>query len=246
MNPQAILNEVNHRPWPLPGAPWIMVQIWHDLLFAHWPISPDVMKQHVPPKLSLDTFDGVCWIGIVPFHMSNVRLRGVPPIPGFATFAELNVRTYVTVDGKPRVYFFSLDAANLTAVWAARRFYHLPYFYADMKVRVAGHSVRYWARRKEGDAKLSGSYRPIAPVQLCQRNTLEHWLTERYCLYTVREGCVYRCEVHHRPWPLQDAEAHFQTNTMAGAAGIAIPNTEAVLHFSRRQEVMIWPLTRTS
>jgi uncharacterized protein YqjF (DUF2071 family) len=104
-----------------------MVQIWHDLLFAHWPISPDVMRPHVPPELFLDTFGGQCWIGIVPFHMSDVRPRGVPPILGLAKFAELNVRTYVTLDDKPGVYFFSLDASNLAAVWTARRFYHLPY-----------------------------------------------------------------------------------------------------------------------
>jgi uncharacterized protein YqjF (DUF2071 family) len=113
-----------------------------------------------------------------------------------------------------------------------------------MKVHVAGHSVSYFSRRKEGEAELSGNYRPIKPIQLLQRNTLDSWLSERYCLYTVHNGCVYRCDVHHRPWQLQDAEAHFQPNTMAAAAGIAIPKTEAVLHFSRRQEVLIWPLTR--
>src|SRR5690242_15532173 len=110
MNVSAILRASDHRPWPLPQTPWIMVQIWHDLLFAHWPIPPEVMRQHVPSELRLDVFDGTAWIGIVPFHMSDVRPRWVPPLPGLSRFPELNVRTYVTIDNKPGIYFFSLDA----------------------------------------------------------------------------------------------------------------------------------------
>jgi uncharacterized protein YqjF (DUF2071 family) len=220
-----------------------MVQIWHDLLFAHWPIAPEVMRKHVPPQLPLDTFDGQAWIGIVPFHMSDVRPRWTPALPGLSRFPELNVRTYVCLDNKPGVFFFSLDASNAAAVWAARRFYHLPYFRAKMRVDVSGHHVSYSSRRLSGHADLETSYRPITPVQPSQRNTLEYWLTERYCLYTVHAGATYCCDIHHRPWPLQNAEADFQMNTMAAAAGIALPNTSPLLHFARLQEVLIWPLT---
>jgi uncharacterized protein YqjF (DUF2071 family) len=110
-----------------------MRQTWHDLLFAHWPVSYDAMRPLVPAQLELDPFDGRCWVGVVPFRMSGIRGRGTPAVPGLSRFPELNVRTYVTHGGKPGVYFFSLDAANLLAVWAARKFYHLPYFYADMR-----------------------------------------------------------------------------------------------------------------
>jgi len=126
MNPDAILGIAAHRPWPLPGGCWVMLEIWHDLLFAHWPIAPQVMRQRVPPEMPLDTFDGPCWIGIVPFYMSPVRPRWVPPLAGLLRFPELNVRTYVTLDNKPGVYFFSLDTVYQSVVWAARTFYHLP------------------------------------------------------------------------------------------------------------------------
>ncbi|SRR5581483_2469240 len=242
----AILRQVAHRPWPLPAQPWIMVQVWHDLLFAHWPIAPDVMRQHVPSELPLDTYAGQCWIGVIPFHMSELRPRWVPPVPALSRSAELNVRTYVTIDNKPGVYFFSLDASNLAAVWAARTFFHLPYFHAKMKVAVAGHEVTYFSRRRGGNAEFQGRYRPATPVQFRQRDTLEHWLTERYCLYTVHEGRIYRCEIHHWPWPLQDAEAHFERNTMADAAGTSLPSSSPLLHFARRQEVLVWPLTRVT
>src|SRR4029434_453282 len=131
------LRSTSHRPWPLPRGPWIMAQTWHDLLFAHWPIPPEIMRALVPPQLTLDLFDGQCWLGIVPFWMSGVRGRGLPAIPGLSRFPELNVRTYVTLGKKPGVYFFSLDAANIPAVCAARTFYHLPYFYASMKTAAA-------------------------------------------------------------------------------------------------------------
>ena len=122
MNPDAILRASVHRPWPLPDKPWIMVQTWHDLLFAHWPIPPEIMRQSVPPELPLDLYEGQAWVGVIPFHMSNVRPRWIPPLPGFSRFPEMNVRTYVTLDNKPGVFFFSLDAGNLPAVWAAARF----------------------------------------------------------------------------------------------------------------------------
>ena len=200
------------------------------------------MRALVPNQLVLDTFDSQAWVGVVPFHMSGIRGRGLPAIPGISRFPELNVRTYVTYGGKPGVYFFSLDAANLPAVWAARRFYHLPYFHAAMSSREVGGDIHYFSRRNEGSAEFRGHYRPIAPVQLRQPGTFEHWATERYCLYTVHKEAVYRCEIHHQQWPLQDAEAEFEINTVAEASGIALPDAKPLLHFARKLEVLIWPL----
>ena len=223
-----------------------MAQTWHDLLFVHWPISPEVLRPLVPPELPLDTFDGRCWVAVAPFHMSGIRSRGLPPIPGASRFPELNVRTYVSLDGKPGVFFFSLDAASSLAVWAARTFYRLPYFHAAMSVKVVDDTIDYVSRRTQGNAELRARYRPIAPVQLRAKGTLEHWLTERYCLYTIGSGRVYRAEIHHQPWPLQDAAAEFEINTMATAAGILLPQDAPLLHFSQRLEVLIWPLRQVS
>jgi uncharacterized protein len=221
-----------------------MKQIWHDLLFAHWPLPVAAMRSLVPGQLTLDTFDGRCWVGVVPFRMSGIRGRGFPALPGASRFPELNVRTYVTHGGKSGVYFFSLDAASLPAVWAARGFYHLPYFHAAMSCEERDGTIRYSSRRKTGLAEFRGNYRPTAPVQLRDKGSLEHWLTERYCLYTVHEGVVYRGDIHHQPWPLQNAEAKIEINTMGAASGIALPETAPLLHFARRLEVLIWPLRR--
>lgn len=238
----AALGSVSHRPWPLPAGPWVMVQSWHDLLFAHWPIAAEAMRPLIPPQLALDTFDGQSWVGVVPFWMSGVRARGLPAIPGLSRFPELNVRTYVTHAGKSGVYFFSLDAANLLAVKAARTLYHLPYFHANMKAEGAGDEIVYRSVRHEAAAEFRGRYGPVAPVQLHRPGSLERWLSERYCLYTVHHGTVYRGEIHHAPWPLQDAAAEIITNSMATAASIILPDAKPLLHFAKRLDVWIWPL----
>lgn len=241
------LKHVAHRPWPVPAAPWIMVQTWNDLLFAHWPIAAEALRPLVPTALPLDKFDGQCWVAVTPFHMSGVRPRCIPSIPGTSRFPELNVRTYVTLGGKPGVFFFSLDAASKLAVRAARATYKLPYFFADMRVVEKDGWIQYESHRQRSsvseDAELHIQYRPKEPVRVRAAGTLEHWLTERYCLYTVSERTVFRAEIHHEPWPLQDAEAQVSTNTMASAAGIVLPQTAPLLHFAKKLEVLIWPLT---
>jgi uncharacterized protein YqjF (DUF2071 family) len=220
-----------------------MEQIWNDLLFAHWPVPAESLRPLVPAALQLESFDGQCWVAVTPFHMTGVRPRGVPPLAGLSRFPELNVRTYVRFADKGGVYFFSLDAARRLAVWSARLLYRLPYFHARMAVEEDQGWIRYRSRRASG-AEFRGKYRPIAPVQLNSAGTLEQWLTERYCLYTTSGSSVYRAEIHHRPWPLQDAAAEIESNTMAAAAGITLPGSRPLLHFSKRLQVLVWPLKR--
>jgi hypothetical protein len=174
--------------------------------------------------------------------MSGIRARALLPIPGLSRIPELNVRTYVSLDGKPGVFFFSLDTPSSTAVWAARTFYRLPYFRAKISVNISGDTIHYSSTRRNATAEFKASYHPVRPVQLRTPGTLEHWLTERYCLYTVSLGSVYRSDIHHPPWPLQDAAAQIAVNTMTLAAEIPLPQLPPLLHFSRRLEVLIWPL----
>lgn len=240
-----ILSVTAHRPWPLPERPWIIIQRWHDLLFAHWPLPPEQIRRLVPRDLELDTFAGEAWIGVIPFWMSNVRFRGVPPVPTASTFAELNVRTYVRAPQdaeKPGVYFFSLDAASFLAVIGARAGVGLPYFWADMRVKHSEGQIEYRSVRKSNrhPADLAATYRPAGPVSE-NKSDLEQFVTERYCLYTVRSGKVHRVQIHHLPWPLQPAEAEFERNTMASVNGIDLPREKPVLQFAKFLEVYIFP-----
>jgi uncharacterized protein len=240
MNPLA---EQDHRPWPVPKRPWIMVQVWRDLLFAHWNVSPAAIRPLVPHQLELDLFRGDAWISITPFHMS-LRLRGLPPLPGMFDFPELNCRTYVNVGGKPGICFFSLDTTNRAAVWGARSFYHLPYFHAQMRIEQSGDSVSYYSKR--GEAVWRATYAPASPAQRAQPGSLDYFLAERYCLYTVWKGRTYRGDIHHVPWPLQSASVKIEENTVAQAAGIQLPAAPAAVAFSRELKVLIWSLERIS
>lgn len=221
-----------------------MQQTWNDLLFAHWPVPQEQLRPLVPIELPLDAFNGQCWVAVAPFHMSGIRGRLMPRLPGISALPELNVRTYVTYGGKPGVFFFSLDAASRLAVWGARAFYKLPYFFAQMLVQDREGWINYRSFRSNSPAEFRGRYRPVSPVQLRAPGSLEHWLTERYCLYTVAGGSVYRSEIHHAQWPLHDAAAEIQSNTMAAAAGITLPSGIPLLHFSKKLDVLIWPLKK--
>jgi len=239
-----LLKEIAHRPWPLPTKTWIMAQIWHDLLFAHWPVPVETLRLSVPSALEVDTFDGHAWVGIVPFRMSGVRLRATPSIPWLSAFPELNVRTYVTVGGKSGVWFYSLDAANAVAVRIARAWFHLPYFRARMRSEDLRGQINYSSQRNHRGAsfaQLAAQYRPTSAPFVAKPGTFEHFLTERYCLYAMdSNGKITRGEIHHAPWKLQLAECEISRNTMAEAAGFTLPDRKPILHFSRRQDVMVW------
>jgi uncharacterized protein YqjF (DUF2071 family) len=235
-----------HRPWPLPEHSWVMAQTWTDLLFAHWSVAPEILRAVVPPQLPLDTFDGRAWIGVTPFGVRNLRLRPAPPVPFLSAFPEINVRTYVTVGDKPGIYFFSLDAASRLAVTAARHAYRLPYFPARMSVDRATNGVGFTSRRtgKEAPARadFSGRYAPIGDAFHPRGGSLEHWLTERYCLYTFDgQRRVLRADIHHPPWSLQPAEADIDVNTMTAEIGLDL-HDEPLLHYAQRQDVVFWTL----
>lgn len=243
MFPYRILDEVAHRPYPMPPRPWVMTQSWHDLLFAHWPVGAHVMQSRLPAGLELDLWDDQAWLGVVPFHMTNVAPRGVPAMPWLSAFPELNVRTYVSVAGRPGVYFFSLDAGNRLAVAAARALFNLPYFSAAMSVEEQNGWIVYDHRRTSDapPAEWKAHYRPVGSVHSAETGSLEYFLTERYCLYTVgRSNRAKRLDIHHPRWPLQHAEADIAVNTMADAAGIRLPQAAPVLHFAKRQDVVAW------
>jgi uncharacterized protein YqjF (DUF2071 family) len=248
-SPLSLLKQTSHRPWPLPDRPYLIHQSWLDLLFAHWPIPAAQLERLIPAGLTLDSFDGTGWLGIVPFRMANIHLRGLPPVPFTSAFPELNVRTYVTRNGKPGVYFFSLDAQHRAAVEGARLLYHLPYLYAEIQVQQEqGGFLTYDSMRRDSrgnPARLVARYGPVTDVYRAEEGTLEHWLTERYCLYSVdKRGDIYRGNIQHVPWPLQRAQADITINTMAACHGLELPETAPYLHYAKRLDVLVWGLER--
>jgi uncharacterized protein len=242
----SIVESTEHRPWPIPRAPWLMTQSWHDLLFAHWRVDVSEVRRAVPAAFDLDLFNGDAWLGVVPFYMTNVGLRTTPALPWISTFPELNVRTYVRVADQPGVYFFSLDAACWLAVAMARAFLNLPYYAADMTVERRRNGLRYEsARRTRQPAEFKANYEPTGEPFVASTGSIEYFLTERYCLYHhTRRGHPYRLDIHHPPWSLQMARAEIIVNSMAAAHDVTLNGSPALLHFARRQDVVAWPPAR--
>lgn len=239
-----VLGQREHRPYPLSGSPWGISMSWHDVLFMHWPVREEVLRPLIPPALSLDTFDGSAWLGVVPFRMSGVRPRYAPSVPLLSDFPEINLRTYVTADGRPGVWFFSLDARNPVAVRLARATFNLPYFDARMSCERDGDEVVYHSvrtHRGAPDAQFAGRYKPTGEVKESRPETIENFLTERYCLYSAsRQGRVRRGEIHHVMWPLQKAEAEVEKLRMADQIKVKLPDTEPLLHYAERLDVLAW------
>lgn len=243
-----VLTMTEDRPWALPAQPWSMTQRWHSLLFAHWPVAAESIAPLLPPGLLVDGFAGMGWIGIVPFTMDRIRFRGLGSVPGANRFAELNLRTYVRHErtGTPGVFFFSLDAANPVAVVVARTWFHLPYYWARMRAKEGeGGWVHYQSTRLlAGEpVRFRATYRGLGPqrAQRSARDTIEYFLTERYCLFTQdRKGELLQGNIHHAPWPLEAAEAEIEVNDLPRAHGIQLPDIAPVLHFARSQTVVLW------
>lgn len=232
------------RQWPAPDKSWLMRMKWHDLLFLHWPVPVESLKALIPEKLQVDIFEGQAWIGIVPFRMSGVAPRFCPNVPFMSAFPELNVRTYVTLDGKPGVWFFSLDATNPIAVRGARRWFHLKYMDAKIRLTTKDNWFQYKSVRThkhEPEAVLNLEYRPIGEPFSAKPGELAHWLTARYCLYAANPGGdIFRGEIDHSPWQLQDAQAIIHHNSMLNGLNMELPASPPVLHFARQTSVIAW------
>ncbi len=233
---------IRQRPRGYP----IMRQHWGKLLFMHWPFPYKALRALVPDSLEIDLYHGAAWVGLIPFTMWGVRPSIAPGVPGLTAFHELNVRTYVHRDGVPGVYFFSLDASLPLAVWAGRRFYHLPYYTAEISLTEDSEGITYRSRRVHKGApaaKFSARWRPGNPLSPAEPGTLSFFLTERYCLYTVNRDRLYRCRIHHPPWPLRNVELESFNSDLFSYQGIPEPTDPPVLHYAKELPVDVWPLT---
>ena len=224
-----------------------MRQWWGKLLFMHWPVPASLLRPLVAPQLSIDTYDGQAWVGVVPFTMWGVRPYFGPPVPGLNAFHELNVRTYVHHDGVPGVCFLSMEINNPVARWGGRQFFFLPYYDAEISLRQQGQRIVYDSRRTSKDAPPAGfdaEWTFGEPLPAAEPDSLDFFLTERYCLYTAHKETLYRCRVSHQPWPLRRAEVSAHDSTLLEALGLPAPTGDPLLHYAEAIKVDIWPLRR--
>ena len=218
-------------------------QKWRSLLFTHWPVPVESLRPLVDPAFELDLYEGVAYVGVVPFAMETVRPSWLPPALAF-NFLETNVRTYVVHNGKPGVVFFSLEAASWLAVFAARQFWGLPYYHADMQVQSEGDVVHYRTeRRGSKHARHRVRYRVGEQLAPSKHGTIEFFLLERYLLFVERRGQIYSGQVHHTPYPAHAAEVLDIDDSLMAAAGIdGCEGPPLFAHYSSGVDVEIFPL----
>lgn len=250
----SLLYSVEHRPWLPPDGQWLLSQSWNDVLFAHFAMDPPTLRRLVPRELTLDLYDGIAWLTILPFYTSHLRPSGIPPLPGLSYFPQLILRTYVTMENKPGFYYFSVDTSNLSAVWLARIFFRMQYWHSSLQISGATVRARNSADREiyfrakrlhgpkalEGPVKFEVAYAPEGEAARARPRSLDEFLAERYCLYTENRGRFYRIEVHHQPWPLLRASVEIRENTLAAPLGLALPAKPDLCHFSRTVKMLAW------
>ncbi|WP_237427038.1 YqjF family protein [Deinococcus xianganensis] len=228
-------------------TPWVLRMRWLDLCFMHWPVPPAAVQATLPDGVEVDTRGGQAYVGVVPFRMADVAPRLVPAVPGLSAFPELNLRTYVTVNGEPGVWFYSLDVTQPLAAALARTFFHLPYRQARMWVDRQGDVTRYASIRTDlrtGPGAFAGAYRPTGPLLTPAPDSLEAWLTDRLRLFSAApDGRVFRGRIHHAAWPLRRAQADVRVNTLGDGYGFDLGGQPHLLH-AGRLDVTAWWLDR--
>lgn len=237
-------------PTHRPNDRVVMRQEWRKLLFLHWAVPPADVQTLLPPGLTVDTFAGQAYVGLVPFTMRNVRPVGFPAVPGLSHFHECNVRTYVHRNGQPGVWFWSLDAAQPIAVEIARRVWRLPYFNAQMSLTEQDGEILYHTRRTHHDAP-SGEcrvrYAPTGTPAPALPGTLTHFLVERYLLYAQGKNGLLRGQVHHTSYPIQSATVSELADTLVAATGLPVPggvtrDNDMLTHYASGVSVEVFPM----
>jgi uncharacterized protein YqjF (DUF2071 family) len=241
----ATFDGVPHGPvCDLPVVNAAMVHWWQQLTLIHWRFDAHAVQRLLPAGLTVETFDGSAWVGLVPFYL-KVGVPRVPSVPWFSRFAETNVRTYVrSADGTSGVWFFSLDAARLGAVVVARATYRLPYFWSEMTIERTGSTITYRSNRRwPKPAGHSRATVEIGEVYAANELTeLDHFLTARWALFSAPRSGLHHARAFHDPWPLQRARLTHLDDTLVTAAGLPSPLGEPLLHYAPSVEVRIgWP-----
>ena len=256
LTPAADIDRI--APTRRPAGQAVGYHTWRNLSFLHWKFPPELIAPLLPPGLSLDTFDGDAWVGLVPFYMANVRPRWFCAVPGLSNFCETNVRTYVHYQGSdPGVWFLSLEASNSIAVLAARLGWHLPYFRSVMHLSIEGTLHQYncrrlWPSPRHVGCQVTALFGPLLgaddpdrprPAGQALPGTLEHFLIERYLLYAEgRRGDLYCGQVHHPPYPVRQIELLQCKDTLLGSHGLEVARPPDHIAGSLGVDVEIFPL----
>ena len=230
-----ILSEISHRPFAIPTGQWQYYQEWNNVLFLHWKIPFDDLRQCVPQQFNLDTFGGDCFISLVAFTMQNIRPRMMPAFKFISDFHEINVRTYIDNDNRKGVYFLNIESEKYLSTLIAKKLSGLPYEKANIKRT----SKTFHSFNKIKRFRLETEY--AVNNIISDKTGLDTWLTERYCLYLDNKECTYRYDIHHREWEINTVEIK-KLDLHYKIGNITLSDlTPDLVHYSDGVNVLAWP-----
>ena len=239
---EEILKETAHRKTIFPDSPWIASQLWKDLLFINYPVDPKAVQTLLPQGLQLDTFEGKAWITVLPFSINDFTLR-TQSLKGINTFLELNVRTYVTHNGKPGVYFFNLQAERPVEVLGAR-FLTLPYYLAEMSLeKNEREGIHYYQSKRMMNYQrlFVGQFKPSEKTFSVGKGSLAKWLADRYFLYSTLGNRLIEGPIHHRPWKVADVDVSIRRNGMLPQLPDGSILEEPYCFYAYQKRALFWP-----
>lgn len=227
-----LLHKRAHRPYEMPASHWVCYQEWHQSVFAHWRVGQKILEPLIPKGLELDLFQGEAWVSVVAFSIRKLRPRFLPHFPPISNFHELNVRTYVRHNGKPGVYFLSIEAEKLSSTLMARTVFGLPYVRSQM---FRDESI-YKSLNSKHKTHLLIDF-SIGEEQ--EMDSLDRWLTERYCLYNHKKGRLFSNDIHHVEWPIQSLKIN-QFDLSYQFGDLRIKSPAELYRFSPGVQVLAW------
>lgn len=230
----SILTEISHRPFDLPSGRWRYYQEWNNALFFHWSIPIDSLQESVPEALTIDTFEGTCYVSLVAFTMEKIRPKLLPSLAFVSTFDEINVRTYIDINGKKGFYFLNIEAGKSLSTFLAKVLSGLPY----EKSTIKRNPQSYHAENRKKGFSLGVEYDIKEAVQ--HKTALDKWLTERYCLYLDKGNDFYCYDIHHKEWELNDIEIkHLSVDYKMGKLDLGKRQPDS-MHYSPGVGVVAW------
>lgn len=239
MSIPAILQNITHRPWPLPNANWKFYQEWNRSLFLHWPVDPDALREVIPAGTELDLYEGKAWISVVAFTMQKIRPKHLPFFKPISNFHEINVRTYITKDHKPGVFFLNIEAQKALSAFLSRHISGMPYEKATILRSLQNNLHTYASVNHKKQFHLHAEYTlSDAPVA---KTSLDLFLTERYCAYVPIQQQLFRYNIHHVEWPVQQVAIHkLLLEYKTGNTLLTTDTPPALSHYSEGVQVVTW------
>jgi uncharacterized protein len=232
-----IITHTSHRTWALPTGRWAYYQEWNRVLFLHWKVPADALQTMLPTHLTLDLHEGNAWISLVPFTMEKIRPNGIPAFSPISNFHEINIRTYVTAEGKSGVYFLNIEAQKYLSAYIARKASGLPYEKAEITRESNTIKHAYTSINQKKAFQLKAVFETGNPIT--HKIPLDIFLTERYCLYLDDNGQLYRYQIHHHPWDLQEVQIKNLT-TAYTIGNISLHTPPDLAHYSEGVQVIAW------